>query len=73
MAYQNNFSVENLPVIDHNVDWSKFDYPIGAFTGPTPWNKNTSSYSDKEGSWNYGPVFGEEKCDIVGFETTVTN
>lgn len=42
------FSVEGIPhVKSSTIDWSEFDYPIGAFLSG-------------DGGWQYGPVIGEE-------------
>jgi len=41
-----NFSVEDLPVVDHEVNWSEFEYPI-------------KSYFSWEGEWQYGPILYE--------------
>ena len=52
MTDQDNFSVENLPQIYQNIDWTKFDYPI-------------ESFISRDGSWHYDPVIGEEESDVL--------
>lgn len=62
MSDQTEFSVDNLSPVDHDVEWSKFDYPIGAFTGYYTWNDG--EYTHQDGHWNCGPVIGEEKSNV---------